>query len=122
MQNFITNGEITVYRRDAESYKHAVARFGLGDVIKKARQARGWTQEELGKKAEEFILSGRRPVRINKNTVSKIETNPYSSEFGTVWRLVAALDLTFGEIEREIEPPWVKEAERRVSRTAGSSR
>ena len=39
---------------------------------------------------------------IDKGTVSKVERDPYGSKFGTVWRLLAALNLTLADAEREI--------------------
>jgi transcriptional regulator with XRE-family HTH domain len=82
----------------------------IGDVIRKERVERGWNQERLGREAEKYALR-ESDVAINKNTVSKVENEPYSSELGTVWRLLAALSLTFAEVEQRIDPPFIETKE-----------
>ena len=90
-------------------YNLQVSDFTIGDVIRKSRTARRWSQTKLGKEAASFqIGTGTKP--INKSTVSKVEREPYTSELGTVWRLLAALNLTFADIEHRIGMPF---AERR---------
>lgn len=90
-------------------YNQMVPGWTIGDVIRKERDARGWSQTRLGEEAEQIVLGGSPPTRINKSTVSKVENDPYTSELGTVWRLLAALDLTFTDVERRIgSPPYVK--------------
>lgn len=74
-------------------------------MIRKARKLRHWNQERLGLEAKKFTFDGAAPA-IDKSTVSKIENDPFSSEFGTVWRLVAALGLTLADVERRIASPF----------------
>jgi transcriptional regulator with XRE-family HTH domain len=77
--------------------------FTVGDVIRKARVGRRWNQKRLGDEATRFPLVGQtRP--IDKGTVSKVERDPYGSKFGTVWRLLAALNLTLADAEQQIGP------------------
>lgn len=95
--------------------------FTLGDVIRKQRTRRKWNQERLGIEAVKCPLGDDRKA-INKSTVSKIENDPYGSKFGTVWRLLAALDLTLSEAERRIGPLRKQEVEakrRTVSAVGG---
>lgn len=88
-------------------YNSFVGEFTVGDVIRKARDRKRWSQTRLGAEAAHFQF-GTDTAPINKSTVSKVERDPYSSEFGTVWRLLAALDLTFAEVEKRIgAPPFV---------------
>jgi len=75
--------------------------FTIGDVIRKARRARRWNQARLGQEAATFPIPGQTKP-IDKGTVSKVEGDPYGSKFGTVWRLLAAVDLTLTDAEREI--------------------
>ncbi len=90
----LTIGGTCVYRRDALAYKERVSvYFHLGDVIRRAREKRGWNQDTLGVEAGKYLLDPSE-TKINKATVSKIERSPYSSEIGTVLRLLAALDMT----------------------------
>jgi len=79
--------------------------FTLGDVIRKARIARRWNQTRLGAEAAKFQLRAR-DVAINKSTVSKVEKDPYTSEFGTVWRLLTALNLKFSDVEKRVGHPF----------------
>lgn len=76
----------------------------VGVVIERARERRGWNQEQLGDAARRFALGKER--RINKSTVSRIERNPYGSDLATVWRLLAALGLSFCDVEKEIGTPF----------------
>lgn len=80
--------------------------FTLGDVIRKARMGRRWNQTRLGAEAAKYQLRGR-DVAINKSTVSKVEKDPYTSEFGTVWRLLAALHLKFSDVEKRVGHPFI---------------
>jgi transcriptional regulator with XRE-family HTH domain len=110
----ITTSGRGLYRTESGTYKPQMPHdFTIGDVVRKERQKRKWNQERLGKEAERFALrDGDRP--INKSTVSKVEKNPYSSELGTVWRLLAALGLTFSDVERRLgSPSWLGEANAR---------
>lgn len=98
-----------LYGAAPEAYNVCVpggdSQFHLGDVIRKARQARRWNQAALGERAALFPISTD-DTKIDKSTVSKIENNPYTSEFGTVWRLIAALGLTFADVEHRIGAPF----------------
>lgn len=77
----------------------------IGDVIRKARTGKRWNQETLGEKAGEFLApGGRNPPKIGKNTVSAVEHNPYTSDFETVCRILAALGMTLAEAERRAGP------------------
>ena len=108
----ISGGE--VYEEPDGRYKQCVpGHFTIGDVIRKARMARKWNQERLGEEAAHYRL---RPadVRVNKATVSKVETDPMTSELGTVWRLLAALDLTFADVEKRVGPPFIRPGEATV--------
>src|SRR6266498_4083486 len=81
--------------------------FTIGDVIRKARIARRWSQTRLGEEAGRYQI-GDAAGPINKSTVSKVERDPYTSELGTVWRLLIALNLTFAEVESRIATPFVE--------------
>lgn len=108
---FITTGGISRLTTADEVYNDGVPdTFTIGDVIRKARELRHWNQTRLGVEAKKFALRlGDKP--INKNTVSKVEKDPYTSEFGTVWRLVAALGLTLTDIDRRIGSPFLSDTE-----------
>ena len=97
----ITIAESEVYTHPKGLYTDSVGGFTLGDVIRKARRGRGWNQERLGEEAEYFPL-GLQTKAIDKGTVSKVERDPYGSKFGTVWRLLAALNLSLADAERDI--------------------
>jgi len=93
--------ESTVYGHRIRRYTVAVARFTIGDVIAKTRKQRRWNQTRLGEETMFYPLPGQvKP--IDKGTISKVERDPYGSKFGTVWRLLAALELTLADAEREI--------------------
>jgi len=81
--------------------------FTLGDVIRKARIDRRWNQARLGVEAAKFKLR-EDDVAINKSTVSKVEKAPYTSEFGTIWRLLAALNLKFADVENRVGHPFIE--------------
>ena len=97
------------YAASEASYNWPVHEFTIGDVIRKTRIARRWSQTKLGKEAVyfQFPLSAD-PRPIDKSTVSKVERAPYTSEFGTVWRLLAALNLTFADVEKRIGAPFTE--------------
>jgi transcriptional regulator with XRE-family HTH domain len=99
-------------------YNWPVHEFTIGDVIRKTRIARRWSQTKLGTEAAYFQF-GTGTLPINKSTVSKVEHEPYTSEFGTVWRLLAALNLTFADVERRIGTPFT---ERRRASTRQAAR
>ena len=82
------------------------ARFHLGSLIRDEREKRGWSQARLGEEARRFRLAPDEG-RINVNTVSKIEGSPFSSEHGTVIRLLAALGLSLADVERETGSPFL---------------
>lgn len=77
--------------------------FNVGDLIRKLRTGKKWNQTRLGQEAERFKIRGDEP-RINKNTVSAVERSPYTSDFGTICRLLAALGMTLCEAERRTGP------------------
>lgn len=77
----------------------------IGDLIQKAREKRGWNQAKLGEVAERFT-DGAPVKKIDKSTVSRIERSPYGSDLATVWRLLAALNLTFCDVEHLIGNPF----------------
>lgn len=78
----------------------------VGDIIRKARRAKGWSHERLGEEAKKFTFPGSDEVeRINKSTVSLVERDPYSRKVSTLWRLLAALGLSFADIEQRIGTP-----------------
>lgn len=54
--------------------------FHRGDVVRKLREAQGWTQQQLAKRAG-----------INTSTVQRVEQNAPSVELGSLGRIAAAL-------------------------------
>jgi hypothetical protein len=97
------------YDTQKDAYKNGVPQtFGVGDVIRKARKLRKWNQHRLGVEAKKFTITGNQP-KINKTTVSKVEREPFSSEFGTVWRLIAAVGLTLADVEERVGSPFLEE-------------
>ena len=99
-----------VYEPSRIAYNDGVRTgFTIGDVIRQARKRRGWNQERLGAETLRFkILGNEKPV--NKATISKIEgADPYTSEFGVVWRVLAALDISFTEIEERVGSPFLEQ-------------
>lgn len=97
------------YTASEGQYNWPVSAFTIGDVIRKARIARRWSQTKLGQEATYFQF-GTSTTPINKSTVSKVEREPYTSELGTVWRLLAALNLTFAEVHTRVGPPFAERA------------
>lgn len=90
-------------------YNHHVdALFHVGDVIRKARERRRWNQDRLGDEAAHYGPKGERldvpDKRINKSTVSKVETDPFTSEHSTIIRLLAALNLSLSDAEQYLRP------------------
>jgi transcriptional regulator with XRE-family HTH domain len=81
------------------------ADFTVGDLIRKVRKARKWNQAQLGQAATKYPLRGR-ATRINPNTVSNAERNPYNADFGTIWRLLAALGISLCDMERRVSSPF----------------
>ena len=103
----LTEGDTSSYEHSEGLYNWTVRHFTIGDVIRKARVAGRLSQTQLGDAAALFqIDDGAAP--INKSTVSKVERDPFTSELGTVWRLLAALHLTFGDVEKQIGSPVVE--------------
>jgi transcriptional regulator with XRE-family HTH domain len=103
----ITLDSTSSYTATEDRYNWHVSEFTVGDVIRKSRIARRWSQTKLGEEAAYFQI-GAGATPINKSTVSKVEHAPYTSELGTVWRLLAALNLTFTEVEKRIGAPFVE--------------
>lgn len=118
----IIGAESGVYGHQLPRYTALVRGFTIGDVIRKARAGRRWNQTKLGEEAVHFPL-GTQVKAIDKGTISKVERDPYGSKFGTVWRLLAALDLTLADAEREIGALRRKEEPgKRRTITAGGGR
>jgi len=88
--------------------------FSVGDVIRKARKAKHWNQARLGKEAARFVLHHDQGP-INVSTVVDVEADPYVRKVGTVWRLLAALGLTWADVEREIPSPFTELAKSSLS-------
>src|SRR5436189_164845 len=57
-------------------YNWRVSDFTIGDVIRKSRIARRWSQTKLGTEAASYQF-GTGALPINKSTVSKVEKDPY---------------------------------------------
>jgi transcriptional regulator with XRE-family HTH domain len=95
------------YAASEDQYNWLVHAFTIGDVIRKARIARRWSQTKLGQEATYFQF-GSSTKPINKSTVSKVEREPYTSELGTVWRLLAALRLSFAEVDKRVGVPFTE--------------
>jgi transcriptional regulator with XRE-family HTH domain len=117
----LTCADTTIYGGGERLYTEAVRGFTVGDVIRKARADRRWKQERLGAEAALFPL-GRLTGAINKSTVSKVERDPYGSKFGTVWRLLAALNLTLADAESAIGALPRQEGTPRRTLSAGGRR
>lgn len=92
-------------------YPRVTSEFTVGVLIQLARKRQHLNQEELGKRAARFKIRGDEGP-INKNTVSNVERNPYSSDFATVCRLLAALGITLAEAEEKIGPIVREESDR----------
>lgn len=99
-----------VYEASSVAYNGQVrGTFTIGDMIRKARKERHWDQQRLGEEALRFQIVGNEK-KINKATISKLEgSNPYTSEFGVVWRVLATLGLSFTDVERIVGPPFLVE-------------
>jgi len=119
----LTVGGAEVYEPQNIAYNGAMrGAFTIGDVIRKARKDRKWDQERLGAEAVKFQITGREK-KINKATISKIEgANPYTSEFGVVWRVLAALGLSFADIEQRIGSPFLEHREAPTKTSMGRRR
>lgn len=105
----LTGADTILYEATPPPYNcRVVERFTIGDVIRKARQAKRWSQTKLGVEAARFQLSEGTQQKINKSTVSKVEKDPYTSELGTVWRLLATLNLTFSDVESRLGIPFTR--------------
>lgn len=96
-----------VYEHATIGYTSPVRKhIHLGHAIRDAREERGWNQSQLGTAAREVRLPGQAASeeadgidRINKDTISKAENNPYSRKYGTLARIAGALGKTVGELE-----------------------
>jgi hypothetical protein len=109
----ITIATTSSYGPSEDRYNWTVPHeFTIGDVIRKSRMARRWSQSKLGLQAAHFQI-GDGDTPINKSTVSKVEHEPYTSELGTVWRLLTALDLTFTDVEKSVGAPFILKAPER---------
>lgn len=104
----LTQADRGIYETPSDGYNSRVpGDFTLGDLIRKKRLQKNWSQTRLGQEAARCVIR-ESDGPINKSTVSKVENDPYSSEFGTVWRLVAAVGLTFREIDHRIGLPFLE--------------
>lgn len=88
----------------------------IGDVIRHARKARGWSQRDLGRAAAQFEIQ--QTGDIDPNTVSAVERNPYVSSVETVWRLLAAVGLSWTEVERQAGWPFKQGGEQSIDALA----
>lgn len=104
----LTNVGSGVYGAHYVAYNVRVPeRFTIGDVIRKERKKRGWDQQRLGEEAAHFKIVGKE-TKINKATISKLEgPNPYTSELGVVWRVLATLGISFADVERLTDSPFL---------------
>jgi transcriptional regulator with XRE-family HTH domain len=59
----------------------------VGDVVKKLREKKGWSQTELAKEA-----------RVHKNTVARIEDGSEGAKSNTLKKIAVALDTTLAKI------------------------
>lgn len=64
----------------------------LGDVIRKARQLRGWTQEQLATEAD-----------VNPISVVRLERTPERAERSTIESVARALDFPLSMLYRYVE-------------------
>lgn len=88
-------------------YKCAVApKVHLGHLIRLSREERGWSQEKLGTVAGGFKLTAK-DKPINKSTISSLESDPFSSGVDTLWRVMAALGLSFADLEPKLDSPFI---------------
>ena len=117
----LTPTESVAYGRGLRRYTEAVDSWTVGDVIRKARIDRRWNQQRLGEEAAKFPL-GDQVKAIDKGTVSKVERDPYGSKFGTVWRLLAALELSLGDAEQKIGLLRRQEGHKRRTHTVEGQR
>ena len=71
----LTLGVTSGCEESEDRYNWNVREFTIGDVIRKARQERRWSQTKLGEEATYLQVSGRSTSvkPINKSTVSKVE-------------------------------------------------
>jgi transcriptional regulator with XRE-family HTH domain len=107
MRNLLTPTDRYVYGPAPGAYNQSVTgKLHIGHVIRAARLSKKWNQTRLGEEAAKFITKPGQSA-IDKSTVSKVETDPLSSELATVWRLIAALELTFADLEEEVGSPVV---------------
>lgn len=70
-----------------EGLAGGVSRKALGELVREARKAKGWTLDETGKRAG-----------IGRSTLSKIENNQTKPSFEIVRRLTTALDLEMPQL------------------------
>lgn len=62
----------------------------IGNIIRRIRKQKGWSQSDLGKKAG-----------VRQETVSVIENGSPTAKLETILALLAALDLEFQVSEKE---------------------
>lgn len=64
--------------------------WSLGDIVRKLREQRGWTQPALGVKAG----------GMNKSVIVRLEAESHKSERGTIERVAQALDVSPTDLYR----------------------
>lgn len=103
-------GRLSVYGLGVGAYNYAqMRRWGMGRLIQEARRERGWNQATLGMEAGKVVVrKDRKP--INANTVGDVERDPCGSKMETVVRILAALGLSFTELERQAGHSFVPHA------------
>lgn len=84
--------------------------WDIGDVVRKLRRLRGWSQTELGEAAG----------GIHKNTIARVEDGDEGVTSKTLKAIAAALGTTVAEMYGMIPEPG-KETPRAEHATAGST-
>lgn len=67
--------------------------FTIGDVVRKLRDRRGWTQVQLAERAA-----------VNKETIKNLEADPDSAQRRTIIRVCKALEITEADLYAYAEP------------------
>lgn len=74
-------------KRFATSFGVLKVSWTLGDVVRKLRADRGWTQQELGGRAD-----------LHQTAVNRLERNSDKSERSTIERAARALDVSVADL------------------------
>lgn len=77
---------------DAEIERRTTHREAFGDVIRKARERSGLSQEALAERAE-----------ISRPTIARIETGTTGLTLDRLWALAAALNVAASDLIAETE-------------------